>query len=116
MERLLDVWVQHVDLLIEEPAGVTGIYFDRWLVDRQYRLEIGQKLGLPRPGNRPQKRGTGGGGSSFEGLSQVQDPSGLLARSAQLTGPARDLWERCVAQPAVIQAVARLEQAQRTDF
>jgi hypothetical protein len=54
MERLFDVWVQHVDLLIEEPAGVAGIHFDRrWLVDRQYRLEIGQKLGLQRPGNRP---------------------------------------------------------------
>lgn len=69
---------QHVDLLIEEPAGVTGIYFDRWLVDRQYRLEIGQKLGLPRPGNRPQKGGWAVAGVRLKACLKFKTPLGYL--------------------------------------
>lgn len=111
LERLLGVWVQHVDLLLSEPEGLTGIYFDKWLVDDAYRFVVGESLGLPRPGNRPAKRGTGGGGSSFEGRSEAADVSGLFNRSELLDGPARDLWERCVAEPVVVEAVARLESA-----
>ena len=109
LHRILDVWVQHVNLLLDPPAGVVGIYYDRWLQDEEYRRAIGQKLGVRKPSRIPAKRGTGGGGSSFDGMSAVGDPSAMLNRSNQLNSSDLKFWERCVNRPDVLEAIARLE-------
>lgn len=109
LHRVLDVWVQHVNLLLDPPTGLVGIYYDRWLLDREYRISVGQKLRVRAPSHVPRKRGTGGGGSSFDGKAPVNQHLELLSRSRRLNGPDRLLWQRCVNRPDVLDAIARLE-------
>ena len=66
-----DAWVENAQAIRDSNAsGVTGVLFDRWFTDRDYRDEIAQQIGftntdsgldhVPDPGS---------GGSSFDGIS-----------------------------------------------
>ena len=109
LHRILDVWVQHVDLLVDPPPRVGGVNFNRWLQDAAYRIALGQKLGVRNASQLPTKRGTGGSGSSFDGMATVKNPMEMLRRANRLSGPDLELWSRCVNRPNVFNALARLE-------
>lgn len=109
MERILDVWVQHVNLSTNPHSGVVGIYYDRWLQDESYRLAIGNQLGVHRAVEIPGARASGGGGSSFDGMAKVRDVNNLMNRFSRLDEKQALILKRCIEIPHVAAAISKLE-------
>lgn len=107
LKRALDLWLQHA----REMLGITshlrnriGIYFDRWVIDRDYRSRIANQLGLPCDDAALTEQAKEGGGSSFQ-----TDSSGVLSRSSLLTSTEKDILDRLL-QNGEVQELSRLLQ------
>ncbi len=106
-----ELWIQHA----REMLGITlhlqdriGIYFDRWVVDSDYRAQIANRLGLSCDDSSLTKQALEGGGSSFR-----TDSSGVLSRGSLLTEPEKDVLGS-VLQNSEVQALTRLLQTAST--
>lgn len=106
-------WCNHVDVMKAhtdsngiplEGAQVIPIYYDRWLWDTAYRTCIGGMLGVANPERLPVKRGMGGGGSSFEGRTSLENTAShnrLLERSSLLTAAHAKVLQHLMEDPEV---------------
>jgi hypothetical protein len=76
-----DIWLDHAQVVLDAVGnGTTGILFDRWFTDRDYRDEIGDEIGFSNIdsglGDVPNLMGVGGSsfdGAEFQGRAQQMD-------------------------------------------
>ncbi len=107
-------WCNHVEVMDAHTdsrglpiagAQIVPIYYDRWLSDANYRIQLGKMLDVSRPEQLPHARGKGGGGSSFDGRSNFQDAGEyekLLKRSSLLSSEHAAVLAHHLKDPKVI--------------
>jgi hypothetical protein len=106
MRRAMDIWVDHVESLIEnaDKPDFVSIVFDVWITDEGYRNAIAQRLGFDPKIPPRASRAKAGGGSSFEGSARVTDTHSLLRRRELLSGEEGDVLSDVLADPAIAHA------------
>lgn len=112
MRRAMAVWVDHVEALLENGGqpDFVAIVFDDWVTKPAYREAVASRLGFKSVVQPRASRAKEGGGSSFDGHSQVAgtDPSSLLQRRQRLSAAERDLLEQVLADAAITEAQRKL--------
>lgn len=115
MRRAASVWLDHAKEFLRVTTHLpnnVGIFFDRWLVDVQYRTNVANQFGIAMARDPRQNRTRKGGGSSFYGSNQV-DPSeieSLRRRPELLDANERALLEEVMAVAGMQEMRARLLQ------
>ena len=113
------LWKQHAREFLGDTnhlPGHVGIFYDRWLVDAEYRREVAAGLGITPDEGALNVVAREGGGSSFEGLSPLGADAvqRRLSRYQQLTGENREMFEVVAADPEIVQLRERLLQRMPT--
>jgi hypothetical protein len=95
MKRFVDLWISYAETALGQNADTTvWIYFDRWISDPDYRVEIKKRLGIGLP-DRDLSRNVPrfGGGSSFSGTENIENFKGLSDRKSMLVGDEAVLFQ-----------------------
>ncbi len=95
MKRFVALWISYAESALDQNADTTvWIYFDRWISDPGYRMEIRKRLGIGIP-ERDLSRSVPrfGGGSSFSGTENIENFKGLFDRKSMLVGDEAALFQ-----------------------
>ncbi len=109
------LWKQHAREFLGDTnhlPGHVGVFYDRWIIDADYRREVAARLGIAPDESALGVVAKEGGGSSFEGLSPLGADAvqRRLSRYEQLTGENREMFKVVAADPEIIALRERLLQ------
>jgi hypothetical protein len=98
-QNSIELWKMHAREFLGETnhlPGHVGVYYDRWVADPAYRVEVAAKLGLVPDERALSHVAPEGGGSSFEGMAPLGDDAiaRRLSRHSQLEGDEKRLFAR----------------------
>lgn len=113
LRQIIDTWKEHARIFLKEEVGRedrVAIYFDEWLVNREYRAAICERLKLSPGDDGLERVSEFGGGSSFDGKSYDGSAArmDLLKRSEQLQARECALFEETLADGEVTGLIDRI--------
>lgn len=113
MERTIELWINHVDTFVSRSGdpGFVGVYFDSWLLDKNYRAEIASTLGIDATTPVSAERSKRGGGSSFHGSARLtpKTRNELTSRQNLLTGDQATLLSQVLSSQRLLESKQKLD-------
>jgi len=116
LNNQIKLWKSHAREFLGETKrlpNLTGVYFDRWFVDQEYRAAVSHQLGLEFTDAGISEVSQEGGGSSFDGthFDGRSESMDVLNRRDHLDTKEQELLETILSDPELADLRRRLEAA-----